>query len=396
MKQLIDKYVNKLVAQGVCETGQPLMGCLDAELVWNKTSEDIEILEEVVAGLNINSILLSKPASPYSKIINYLTDNIDEEAIYPQDCETRTFLHDIPVISEFNSEKIIPALKKRKAAIIPNKGIITYGTVSPEQTFITYSSVCFACFVKFFADYYKDAESGKINKIQNEIFNTAHTIYSNYINSFKLDTPIYKGKFNNQEDVIKAMIQGGKLVVDCRLVDSFFGNISYLLDNIIYISQTTSSLDELAGCIDPCPVDNSRNTALTASSELSAHKDILLRGTDMAILHGHPKFSVIMSMICDREKNCSTLGNCHNMCPHVRYIDDIPIVSGEVGTGKFGLCNTLPPAIIGKRGAIVYGHGLFTTGRKDFTDAFENLLLIEKMCLDKYISDIKKFKLAKK
>ena len=188
------------------------------------------------------------------------------------------------------------------------------------------------------------------------------------------------------------MIQAGKLVVDYRLVDSFFGNISYKLKDKIYISQTTSSLDELAGCIDPCPIDNSSCTALTASSELSAHKDALLNSDNKAILHGHPKFSVIMSMLCDKEEVCNKFGECHIKCPKKRFVKDIPIVPGEVGTGKYGLSNTLPPAIKGNRGAIVYGHGLFTVGKNDFSDAFNNLLKIEKMCIDEYRSTIKRLR----
>ena len=388
MKKLINKYVDKLVSQGVCESGEPVLGGLDAKIVWNKHSQKTKILEKVIDGLNINSILFSKPAEPYASIINFLSKT-QESAIYPQDCETRTFLHDIPIVADFEPAKIINALKKRKAAIIPNQGIITFGTVSPEQAFISYSSVCFSCFVKFFTDYYKDVQAQKQTTEQNNIFKNAFDTYYNFIHDYKDSTLWFKGPLKNSETTIKAMIQAGKLVVDYRLVDSFFGNISYRLDNTIYISQTTSSLDELAGCIDPCPIDNSTCTALTASSELSAHKEILLNCKNKAILHGHPKFSVIMSMLCKEEDSCSTYGECHIKCPKKRFIKDVPVVPGEVGTGKYGLSNTLPPAIKNNRGVIVYGHGLFTVGKNDFTDAFKNLLDIEKMCLDAYFLAVK-------
>jgi len=122
---------------------------------------------------------------------------------------------------------------------------------------------------------------------------------------------------------------------------------------------------------------------VTASSEYSAHKEIYLRGGSRAILHGHPKFSVIMSMLCDK-KDCENRGQCHIKCTRERFINDIPVVPGEVGTGRYGLCNTLPPAVTGRRGAIVYGHGLFTTGQHDFHEAFSRLLDIELMCIDEY------------
>ncbi|MBN1531727.1 MAG: class II aldolase/adducin family protein, partial [Spirochaetes bacterium] len=166
------------------------------------------------------------------------------------------------------------------------------------------------------------------------------------------------------------------------MVDSFFGNISCRMGSGILISQTGSSLDELAGLIDLCHLDNSSTAGITASSELSAHRGIYA-GTDRGtILHGHPKFSVILSMLCGDE-SCGNRGRCHILCDKKRFVGDVPVVPGEVGTGPTGLCNTLPPALTG-RGAIVWGHGLFTTGAVDFTDAFRHLVDIERMCFGEY------------
>jgi ribulose-5-phosphate 4-epimerase/fuculose-1-phosphate aldolase len=179
------------------------------------------------------------------------------------------------------------------------------------------------------------------------------------------------------------MCEAGRYTVEYRLVDSFFGNISYLLDDVLYISQTGSSLDELEACIDPCPLDGSSCAAITASSEFTAHREIVTTTGMRAVLHGHPKFAAILSMDC-RKQDCEHAGRCHTSCPEKRFVEDVPIVPGEVGTGRFGLCNTLPPAMAGHRGVIVYGHGLFTVGRHDFTDAFTHLLDIERMCRETY------------
>jgi len=140
----------------------------------------------------------------------------------------------------------------------------------------------------------------------------------------------------------------------------------------------------LAGYIDPCPLDGSSSAGITASSELAAHTDIVLRTENLAILHGHPKFTVILSMDCEL-LDCPDRDRCHIRCSRDRFIKDIPIVPGEVGTGPTGLCHTLPPAIRGNRGAIVWGHGLFTVGRKDFNEPFRNLLGIENMCRTHYL-----------
>ena len=87
-------------------------------------------------------------------------------------------------------------------------------------------------------------------------------------------------------------------------------------------------------------------------------------------------------MLCDDMK-CANRGLCHINCSKGRFMQDVPIVPGEVGTGEKGLATTLPPALKG-RGAIVYGHGLFTTGTKDFREAFLNLLDIEKKAFIQY------------
>lgn len=379
MKRLLEKYSAKMVSAGLAEICHPLLGGLDAELEWNREDPAIPVLERVFRGLSINSLLFSLPAEPYRSIIDFLASG-DVNSIQPEDSETRTFMHDLPVIRDFSSDMIIEKLRRRKSVIIKGKGIITWGTVSPEQAFIFYSSVCFACFVKFFSDYLRDSRNGEVSLEQERVFRKV----LNNLDEYPDKPPVLmSGPFRNREDVYRAVAQAGRLTVEQRLVDSFFGNVSLKWGDTLFISQTTSSLDDLEGCIDPCPMDGSACISITASSEFSAHMGIL-RFTGMnAILHGHPKFSVIMSMDC-RLENCASRGYCHIRCPERRFIRDIPIVPGEVGTGPYGLCNTLPPAMEGSRGVIVWGHGLFTASSDDFNEAFRNLLSIERMCREEY------------
>ncbi len=375
MKKLLEKYSAKLVSAGLAEAGNPLLGGLDADLEWNREDPAIPVLEKVFSGLSINSLLFSLPAEPYRSIIDFLASG-EVSCIRPEDSETRTFMHDLPVVRDFTSDTIIEKLRKRKSVIIKGKGIVTWGTVSPEQAFIFYSSVCFACFVKFFSDYLRDSRRGEVSPEQDRVLKKA----LKHIDKYPDKPPeLMSGPFKSREDVYRAVAQAGRQTVKHRLVDSFFGNVSLRWGETLFITQTTSSLDELEGCIDPCPMDGSACTSITASSEFSAHMGILrLTGMD-AILHGHPKFSVIMSMNC-RQENCAARGSCHIRCPEKRFIGDVPIVPGEVGTGPYGLCNTLPPSMKNNRGVIVWGHGLFTVSEGDFNSAFRNLLSIEKMC----------------
>lgn len=384
MDQTFRTYEEKFIKSGLADSGAPLLGCLDADLEWNRNHRDCVVLETLFERLNINALIFSQPAEPYRSIIDYLAET-SGGIIMPHDCETRTFLHDLPVSFRFSPDSISSILKKRKSAIIPGRGIITYGMAGLEQAYVTYASVCFSCFVKFFSDYLQDKKRGNTDALTRTLFNRIVK---------RLDPPasfhgsLMKGPFNSKSSVYEAIQEAGRETVKHRLVDSYFGNISFCFGQTLYISQTGSSMDDLKGCIDPCPLDGSSCASITASSELPTHLKIIQNTEYTAILHGHPKFSIILSMDCDMG-NCECRGECHLKCPHERSVCGIPVVSGEVGSGPHGLCNTVPEAIKNKPGVIVYGHGLFTAGKIDFNRPFNNLLKIENHCREEYFNRIK-------
>jgi len=404
MEQLVHKYSDKLIQAMLADTfgpTQPLVGGLDDTLVWNREAEETDVLKKVFNGLNINSLVFLRPKEPYGSIIRFLAETAlkSNGLIQPKDCETRTFLHDFPVINEFCPDKIIHTLKKRKSVIIaPPKSntdfkgpaIIAHGIVSPEQGFVTVSSVCFASFVKFFADYLEALQKGVATVDEHHLFN----LVIPFLEPIQTALPKFiPSPFPDEETVYSAIIEAGQKTVEYRLVDSFFGNVSYFWNGIIYISQTASSLDELSGCIDPVPMDSSTSAGLTASSELCAHMETICRTGCNAILHGHPKFSVILSMDCAplKKARCHFNTQCHIKCPEKRFVDRTPIVPGEVGTGPFGLCNTLPLALTQADAAIVYGHGLFAIGKNNFSEAFQTLLEVETLCYNTYFERVQNF-----
>lgn len=174
----------------------------------------------------------------------------------------------------------------------------------------------------------------------------------------------------------------GRYTVEMGLVDSFFGNISAFDGSTIYISQTASSLDELEGHIVPVPVDGSSTAGISASSELPAHKAIYLSTDYRTVLHGHPKFSVILSMYCT-EEGCD-IEDCTRGCDRKRQVCGYPIVVGETGAG--GLKRTVPPAIKAAGACIVYGHGVFSAGRSDLREAFVRMVEIENRCREEYFA----------
>ena len=146
MEKLINKYAHKLVDQGLVDPPGPLIGGLDADLTWNRADPWQPLLEEVVDGLHVTAILFARPAEPYFSLINHLAARmpVGSRALCPQDNENRMFLHELPVVHDPSAINLVQALKQRKCAIIPGQGIVSYGTVSPEQAYIVFSSACFS------------------------------------------------------------------------------------------------------------------------------------------------------------------------------------------------------------------------------------------------------------
>lgn len=380
MEKLVQKYERKLVRSGMAEPGAPLLGGLDADVVWNREAEATAVLSEVFELLNINSLLLSRPAEPYSLMIDYLAERASG-AIRPQDSETRTFLHDLPVIDQLEPAAVASALSRRKSAIVPGGEVITFGTVSPEQAYIHFSSVCFACFVKFMTDCAAAARRGDLDPAARQVLELVVPA----LDQLPQRAPeMMRGPFESEDRACAAICETGRLTVELRLVDSYFGNLSYLVGDTLFVSQTASSLDELEGCIDPCSRDGLSSAGITASSELTAHLRIVEETGARAVLHGHPKFAIALSLDC-AEEDCELDGHCHTRCNRDRRAGGVSIVPGEVGTGKFGLCRTVPHALKDSRGVIVYGHGVFTVGTDDFSDALWSLIDIERFCRDELL-----------
>ncbi|MCX8027124.1 MAG: class II aldolase/adducin family protein [Thermodesulfovibrionales bacterium] len=353
MKRLIEKYLKKLEQQGLVNPKETVFIASDDRVYSNTrlSKSLVTIFDE----MNINSLIIAKPVEPYKKIIESLVVSKDK-VIIPQDCETRTFFHDFPVIEKVNKQSIIQALSKRKSAVSRDGRVVAYGMVSPEQAYINISSTFFSLFVKYFVDRINLKEA-----IPKAIYNLIKEIQP----------------LNLKEGSI---FEAGKALVSLRLVDSYFGNISFINDGLIHISQTGSSLDELEDTIVTVPLDMSSTNGIIASSEFSTHRSVYLNTDFRYIIHGHPPFTVIQSMLCD-ERDCVRGDMCYQSCKKERYFAGIPIVSGEIGTGTNALVNTVPNAMKQSNAVIVYGHGIFVASKEGFQQCLDEIIRIENTAL---------------
>lgn len=379
MRSLIAKFAGKLERDRSVVPGRIGIAAQDDVMLSEGASDMSRLAAAVLSRLSCLGVVAASPSLPFAEFL-LRRANDGAEAIAPLDTETRTFLHDIPIVRREGlagdpAAAIAALLSNRKGVIAEGVGVVASGPVTLEQAYIHYSSVFHACYVKYLLDVLQD---GFLLPGEAEAFRAFRETFIRPPTAEGLS--FRAGPLDNAEEVLSEIPAVGRYTVERGLVDSFFGNISYRVGGTVFISQTAASLDDLAGCVDPVPMDNRSTTGITASSELLAHRRIYEATGARAILHGHPKFAVAMSMLCD-VKDCP-VKDCWKDCPNVRMLGDTPIVAGEIGAG--GLAARVPPVIGGPGKAIVYGHGVFAIGRDGFEEAFRSMVDVENRCREEY------------
>lgn len=380
MHDQIRKYLNKMIADRSADPGRIAFAAQDDIMISAGEASLSAISGDILGRLNCLALCAAQPALPFANFL-LCREAADKHEIIPRDTETRTFLHDIPILrnTELGADPaltIAALLGSRKGIVVEGIGIIASGALTVEQAYINWSSVFHATFIMYLEDVLKIGFLVPGEEAAFESFRTE------WLLPLSADGLLFRpGPIEDKTDIFDDITRVGRYTVQSGLVDSFFGNISYSNGNLIYISQTASSLDELAGCIDPVPFENTSTVGITASSELVAHRGIYEKTGCRAILHGHPRFVVVMSMLCDEQDECS-IKDCWKDCKKVRLLGGTPVVAGEIGAG--GIARSVPP-VIGEPGcAIVYGHGVFAIGRTDFREAFQALVDVENWCRAEY------------
>lgn len=369
------KYVNRLSGNGLVEPAAPLMGIRSDRWQWNRPDALIPSLEKVLDALGRQAVLHCEPAEPYRSILARLAESA-AGVVKPGDFETRIFLTDLPVAGDSGAESLTAALKGRRCILIRGGAVLATARSSLEGAFVGFSAACFAGFVTYFSAMLARARDGSMDA------DTRHhlrEVSERLAPPPSVSAPLRRGPFETETDVLAALEEAGTMTVRMGLVDSSFGNISYRLGNRLYISRRGAPLDELAGKITAVPLRSVSEDDAGASTELPSHRRIAGETAFRAVLHGHPKFAVILSLDCPRS-DCPSRGDCHRSCPYPRSVEGVPVVTGDAGGGEHGLERTVPPAVAASGAALVYGHGLFTAGETDFNGPVGRLLEIENAC----------------
>ncbi len=334
-------------------------------------------LKELQGIINISplrEIFLFTISEPYSTI----TDSFIKKGagtIKPIDSESSTFLPKIPYISKTNI-RILPELLEQYGVVLMKGGIIlTCSKADIPNCDVLVSIVCFSLYVKFFVDLLKEERSVKIsNRLSNFIKKTV---------SSEINKKTFYEMENSTSD--KSIEATGKTMVNYGLVDSFFGNISSISDNLIFISESGSYLDDLYGKITKIPLTGTFDSALNPSSEYKIHREIYKETNFRFIIHGHPFFSVIMSIYCNSAECNEKRGAYGNNNPD-RYIGDIPIIKGTSGTEHPELAIKVSEKIKEIGTVALYGHGIFCAAENNFSQALNNMISTELICLKKFLT----------
>ena len=173
----------------------------------------------------------------------------------------------------------------------------------------------------------------------------------------------------------------GRKLDRAGLVSSRFGNVSLRTKNGLLIKRTGVMLGDISGPGDVVEVGLRLSDPLgEASTETQSHRTIYLSTGAKAIIHAHPPFAVVESLL--QEAEIVPLDS-----EGLPFLGTIPVVDGATGEQK--LWDNLARLLLtGKyKGLVNRGHGSFAWG-PDLADCFNTTAMIEHSCRTRYYYDL--------
>ncbi len=176
----------------------------------------------------------------------------------------------------------------------------------------------------------------------------------------------------------------GKKLVDHGLVESHFGNISVRIGNKMLITRSGSALDEITeNSVVEVELEGTSGLDMIASSEAIVHREIYKNTSALAIIHAHCQFAVTLSLLADFDSDSDFIVPVDSEGQY--FLHEVPIVKGGIGTPQ--LAKNTARALAEHKGAIIYSHGTFATG-KILEEAYVVTTQIEHSCAIKYRYDM--------
>jgi len=173
-------------------------------------------------------------------------------------------------------------------------------------------------------------------------------------------------------DFIKAeILKVAKLSFKEGLVNAFAGNISYSYKNYMYITKRGSFFGDLTEK-DIIKIDLKKDKiSEKASSEASVHKAIYLNTGKKAILHTHPKYTVLASFFYDKIVPIDSEGKL--------IFGQAKVLDVDPPSASKALEEALSSALKEYNIAIVKTHGVFAASR-NLMEAYAYTGALEHSC----------------
>lgn len=170
------------------------------------------------------------------------------------------------------------------------------------------------------------------------------------------------------------MIYWGRKLVSMGFCTSFFGNISFRDEKFIYITKSSTMLDELSDD-DIIKVDlRSYSHPMEASSEYIVHKGIYDITDYTHIIHAHTDYATLMDLF---DHNYVT----YDYGETLGFLKRVPIVKGKSGSNE--LMKNMSSALAENPVAIAFRHGIFAAGGS-FKECYIYLSALEYYSKEKY------------
>jgi L-fuculose-phosphate aldolase len=157
------------------------------------------------------------------------------------------------------------------------------------------------------------------------------------------------------EGTLRAFQTIGADIFQRGLISSHAGNLSIRAGNRILLTRRGSMLGHLAEKdIVELPLDGDDSQVLMASSEVVVHKAIYKNTSALAVVHAHPPYATLLSMIQDEIIPVDSEGSY--------LFKKIPVVSTETTIGSREASVVISDYLREYKLVMLRGHGSFARG----------------------------------
>jgi L-fuculose-phosphate aldolase len=161
---------------------------------------------------------------------------------------------------------------------------------------------------------------------------------------------------------------------------SHSGNLSIRCGDRMFIKRRGAACDEIGPeDVIETGIDEDTSSIALSSSETDVHRAIYNSTSALAIVHAHPPYSIVCSLLNDEIMPMDAEGEY--------MLHKIPVVVVERLSGSKELETRVTETLQAYKGLIVRGHGTFAIG-KLLEEAYHVTCMIEATCTIRYLVDL--------